>query len=119
MVSGGGLPFGEVFLDGGGCDAADEPADELGGCEKLGLMDSLPVGVRLALRVDEPLRDEQAQHHRDRVLWGAGAREGGHCFRVVLALRLRPARVRVVTFPCLVVVGWSTHSRYAQAAARP
>jgi len=65
----------------------------LGGREKLGLVDSLPVGVRQALRLDKPLRDEQAQHHRDRVLLGAGAREGGNCFRVVLALGLRTARV--------------------------
>ncbi|MEJ7791690.1 MAG: hypothetical protein WKF65_06950 [Gaiellaceae bacterium] len=91
----------------------------LGGRGKLGLVDSLPVGVRQALRLDEPLRDEQAQHHRDRVFLGAGAREGGNCFSVVLALGLRTARVPGSTFPCLVVVGWSTHSRYAQAAARP
>ena len=85
-----GLLRGQVLLDRGRGDPRGELVERGATGQLLRLVDALAVGVRQAGGVGEPLRDEQAQDDRERVLGRAGALERGQRLRRGAASR--PAR---------------------------
>ena len=113
--------LGAVLLDGGRRDAGGELAEHGRARQLARLVDALPVGVRQPGRVREPLRDEQAQDDGERGLGRPGALQARRAPRRVPASRPpRRAGSGRSSLPCLlVVVGCSTQSRCAHAAALP
>ena len=109
-----------MSLDGWRRDAGGELVQHGRARQLARLVDALPVGVRKPGGVREPLRDEQAQDDGERGLGCPGALQRVERGGVRLVLGFRAARVADGRPPCLlVVVGCSTQSRCAHAAALP
>src|SRR4051812_37339423 len=88
-----GFLLGAVLLDGGRCDPRGQLRDYLRAGERLRLVDALPIGARQPCRVDEPLRDEQAEDDRKRRLWSPRPHQRAQRLLVQLPLGLRAPRV--------------------------